>query len=117
MTRLGVLGGSASPIAEPLVANDWVFRHIAAATVLLEIAAPVALLRRFRTGWVAAAWVLHVGIAAAMFVVFPYPLTLIAFAPLYAIERIPTLLWSSRPKPVIVEATTNEPEGFDGEES
>ena len=50
-------------------------------TVVVELAAPVALLGgRIRDVWVIAAWMLHAGIAALMLVVFPYPLFLVAFA-------------------------------------
>ena len=38
--------------------------------------------------WVALAWCMHAAIAATMFVVFPYPLALIAFAPLFRLERL-----------------------------
>jgi hypothetical protein len=36
---------------------------------------------------------LHLGIAATMLIVFPYPLFLVAFAPFYRVER----LWIDRP--------------------
>ena len=58
------------------------------ATVALELGAPLALWPRLRTAWVVGAWGLHAAIAATMFVVFPYPLTLVAFAPVYRLERL-----------------------------
>ena len=86
--RLQLLGGDPSPLAGPLVEHGWLFRPAAAITVVLELAAPLALIgRRWRTGWVTGTWLLHAGIAATMFVVFPYPLSLIAFAPLFDLER------------------------------
>ena len=88
-TRLDVLGGTPSPLARPFVQHGWLSSPLAAATVLIELGAPVALLGgRWRTAWVAAAWLLHLGIALLMFVVFPYPLVLVAFAPLFALERL-----------------------------
>jgi hypothetical protein len=39
---------------------------------------------------------MHVGIAALMYVTFPYPLSLVAFAPLYRLERLPAALVSWR---------------------
>jgi hypothetical protein len=42
---------------------------------------------------VIAAWSMHVGILAFMLIGFPFPLLLVAFAPLYRIER----LWTDRP--------------------
>ena len=88
--RLQLLGGDPSPLARPLVAHAWLFRPAAVATVLLELLAPLALLgRRLRNGWVVGTWLLHAGIIATMFVVFPYPLSLVAFAPLFDLERAP----------------------------
>lgn len=87
--RLDLLGGTPSPLAGPLVERAWIFPPLAIVTVLLELGAPVALSgRRIRNAWVAGAWLLHAGIAAAMFVVFPYPLFLVAFAPLFDLERL-----------------------------
>ena len=88
--RLEVLGGRPSPLAEPLVDQAWLFPPLAVLTVVVELAAPVALLGgRIRDVWVIAAWMLHAGIAALMLVVFPYPLFLVAFAPFYRLERWP----------------------------
>ena len=57
--------------------------------MLVELAAPVALLGGWvRNAWVVAAWLLHAGVAALMFVVFPYPLFLVAFAPFFRLERL-----------------------------
>ncbi len=70
----------------------WPFA--AAATIVIELAAPVALLGgRIRTAWVLSAWLMHLGILAFMLIGFPFPLFLVAFAPLYRIER----LWNDRP--------------------
>ena len=88
--RLDLLGGTPSPLGRRLVAEAWVFPPLAVATVLVELAAPVALLGgRSRNAWVVAAWLLHAGVAALMFVVFPYPLFLVAFAPFFRLERLP----------------------------
>jgi hypothetical protein len=88
-TRLEVLGGSPSPLARPFVAQRWLSSPLAAAAMVIEIGAPVALLGgRWRNAWVAAAWAFHLGIALLMFVVFPYPLLLVAFAPLFALEGL-----------------------------
>lgn len=80
--RLRVLGASASPLASPLVDHTWLLTGAAVLTVAGELAAPVALLsRRFAIGWIVGMWAFHVVIAATMFVVFPYPLTGVAFLP------------------------------------
>jgi hypothetical protein len=92
--RLDLLGGTPSPFAGWGVRNDWVWSFAAAATIAIELAAPVALVGgRARTAWVIATWLMHVGILAFMLIGFPMPLSLVAFAPLYRIER----LWTDRP--------------------
>jgi hypothetical protein len=88
-TRLRVLGGTPSPLAEPMMRVGWLFTPLAVATLLIELGAPLALVvSRLRVPWVALAWCMHVAIAGTMFVVFPYPLALIAFAPLFRLERL-----------------------------
>ena len=95
--RAELLGGPSSPLGSWLVQFGWLFPPMAMASLLLELGAPVALLGgRVRTAWVAAAWLMHVGIAALMYVTFPYPLSLVAFAPLYRLERLPAALVSWR---------------------
>jgi hypothetical protein len=87
--RLDLLGGAPSWLGRRLVPHAWLFPPLATATVVVELAAPVALLGgRLRTAWVAAAWALHAGVAALMYVVFPYPLFLVAFAPFFRLERL-----------------------------
>ena len=87
-TRLDVLGGTPSPLAGPAVSLSWVLSAMAAASVVIELGAPVALLGgRWRNAWVTGAWVMHAAIATLMFVVFPYPLFLVAFAPFFELER------------------------------
>jgi hypothetical protein len=87
--RLGLLGGHYSPLAEVVVQNSWLLTPAATLVVVWELGAPVALLGgRVAAGWVAGIWLMHVAIAATMFVVFPYPISLIAFAPFFRIERL-----------------------------
>jgi len=91
--RLELLGADPSPLAGWAVRNDVVWPFAAAAAVVVELAAPIALLGgRFRTMWVAAAWLMHLGIFAFMLVGFPYPLSLVAFAPFFRLER----MWTRR---------------------
>lgn len=88
-TRLDLLGGSPSPLADPVVRQAWLFPPLAAATVAIELAAPFALIRgRGRGVWALAAWSMHAGILALMLIVFPYPLFGLAFAPLFRLERL-----------------------------
>lgn len=86
--RTVVLGAPDAPVADAFLAHPALFRPMGALTVAIELGAPVALVSgRWATRWVAAAWVFHLGILALMAIGFPYPLTLVAFAPLLACER------------------------------
>jgi len=88
-TRLELLGGWASPAARVAVDAAWILPPIAALSVLVELAAPMALLGgRWRNIWVVTAWLMHAGIYVLMLVGFPSPLFLIAFAPFFPLERI-----------------------------
>ena len=92
--RSDLLGGTPSPLAEWGVRLDRMWPLAAAGTIVVELGAPVALLGgRLRTTWVIATWLMHLGILAFMLIAFPFPLFLVAFAPLYRIER----LWTDRP--------------------
>ena len=92
--RLDLLGGTPSPLAGWAVRLDGIWQFVAAATIGIELAAPVALLGgRIRTAWVLAAWLMHLGVLAFMLIGFPLPLFFVAFAPLYRVER----LWADRP--------------------
>lgn len=85
--RKAVLGDSYSPIGKAAVAHGWLFPPMALTTYVVELGAPLALLGgRVRTAWVASAWVFHLGVLALMAILFPYPLTGLAFAPFFALE-------------------------------
>jgi HTTM domain len=87
--RKAVLGDAYSPIGTRLVAHGWIFVPLAVVTVVVELGAAVALLGgRWRTTWVVAAWLFHVGVLALMAVVFAYPLSGVAFAPFFPLERL-----------------------------
>lgn len=85
--RLRLLGGNPSPLAGLLVEHAWIFSPLAVLTIVVELGAPIALLT-WRAGWiwVCVTWTMHVAILATMYVVFPYPLSLVAFAPLFELE-------------------------------
>lgn len=86
--RLDVLGGDPAPLARPAVSlAPWLLSSAAIVTVLIELAAPLALLGgRVRTVWCIAAWGMHAGIVATMMIGFPVPLFGVAFAPFFRIE-------------------------------
>jgi hypothetical protein len=88
-TRAELLRAPASPLGRWLVSYRWVFPPMAVASLLLELLAPIALGRgRGRDVWVVSIWLMHVSIAALMYVTFPYPLSLIAFAPFFELEHL-----------------------------
>jgi hypothetical protein len=87
--RKAVLGDVHSPLGAAAVRHAWMFPPMAVATLVVELAAPLALLGgRLRTAWVAGAWVFHVGVLALMAILFPYQLVAVAFAPLFPLERV-----------------------------
>jgi hypothetical protein len=43
---------------------------------------------RWRTEWVVAAWTSHLGVLALMAILFAYPLSGVAFAPFFRLERL-----------------------------
>ena len=87
--RKAVLGDSYSPIGVHLVRHAWLFPPLATLTVIVKLGAGVALFGgRWRTAWVVAAWLFHVGVLALMAIVFPYQLTGVAFAAFFRLERL-----------------------------
>lgn len=86
--RLELLGAHGSPLAGPAVRHAWLFTPMAAATLVIELSAPLVLWwRRARWVWCLAAWAMHVGIFALMLIGFPTPLFGVAFAPFFATEQ------------------------------
>ena len=86
------LGSYSSPIAGWLSAHSSLLAVLAIFTLVIELGAPLALVsRRTRVAWALGAFGFHAGILATMAIAFFYPLTLVAFAPLFEIERIPPL--------------------------
>ncbi len=104
--RKVLLGSSPSPLATPLLEHPALFEVMAIATLVVELGAPLALLhRRIAAGWAVAAWGFHVGVAALMYIIFPYPLVGIAYAPLFACER--PMRWVIQKLPRTPSAGTN----------
>lgn len=86
--RKKVLGAPYSPLASTFAGHPGWFRPMGPVTLAVELGAPIALFgRRWATGWTTAAWCLHIGILALMAIGFPYPLSLISFAPFFRCER------------------------------
>jgi hypothetical protein len=84
-----VLGATYSPLAARLVRHAWLFPPMALGTMIVELGAPLALLRgKVRTFMVGAMWFFHVAILGVMAIVFIYPLTFVAYASLLRPERL-----------------------------
>jgi hypothetical protein len=101
--RKKVLGDDYSPLAAAFAAHPWIFRPMGLLTLVVELGAPVALIgRRWAAAWSVAAWTFHLGIFALMWISFVYPLSLVAFAPFFRIERPVERLLARRAVPTLV---------------
>lgn len=86
--RKAELGVGHSPVAAALLRHPQLFPPLAGGALLVELAAPLALLGpRMGRVWAAAAWLLHLGIAAVMWITFAYPLLGIAYLSFFRCER------------------------------
>lgn len=82
------LGAMHSPLGGALSRWPALFAPLAWLSMVFELGAPLSLLgRRLAWGWTIGMWSFHLGVAAMMAIVFPYPLVGIAFAPLFAVEQ------------------------------
>lgn len=97
--RKELLGDTVSPVAGWLLRRDWLLAPAAVASMVVELAAPLALVhRRLARWWCALAWTFHVAIVVFMVILFPYHLTGIALAPLLPVERLGATVarWTGR---------------------
>jgi Vitamin K-dependent gamma-carboxylase len=91
------LGGFVSPLGPTLLRWPWLFAGASVFTLVIEIGALLAMLGgRLRTVWVIGAYAMHVGIALAMGIAFPYPLWGIAFVSFFELEHAHAWLRSKR---------------------
>lgn len=92
--RKELLGSAHSRVGGWLVRFAWVFPPIAIATTFVEVGAFVALFSSQKWRWVFAvsAWAFHVGVVLTMAISFPYPLSFVAYAPFFAVEK----MWSTK---------------------
>jgi hypothetical protein len=82
------LGAFVSPLGPTLLRWPWLFAVASVFTLIIELGAVVAMLGgRLRTAWVVGAYAMHVGIAVAMSIAFPYPLWGVAFASFFELEH------------------------------
>jgi hypothetical protein len=95
-----LLGSSHSPLAELFLDHTWLFRALAVLTVVVELGAPLALLhRRLALVWVVVVIGFHFGVLGLMAILFPFPMSGIAFAPFFRAERPVAWLRSRRGRP------------------
>ncbi|MEZ5244211.1 MAG: hypothetical protein R2707_03875 [Acidimicrobiales bacterium] len=109
--RKEVLGDTASPFAGWILRQGWLLAPAAVMTMLVELGAPLALMRgRVALVWSGAAWAFHVAILVFMAILFPYHLLGIALAPLLPVERLGATVsaWTGRFRRV---STTSIPTG------
>jgi hypothetical protein len=104
-----LLGDTYSPLAGPAMRLGVAFTFLAAGSLALEVLAPLALFsKRFARLWVPAIVGFHIGIVALMAIVFPYPISGVAFASFYRaeklLERIAKSRWVAKRFPGVIEA-------------
>ncbi|MCY3850756.1 MAG: HTTM domain-containing protein [Acidimicrobiaceae bacterium] len=97
--RKELLGDPKAPFGALMLRNSWTLAPAAIAAIVVELAAPLALVgRRIAWIWAGMAMVFHFAILAVMAIVFPYHLLGIALSPLLPIERLGTAVagWHCR---------------------
>jgi len=88
--RKELMGDGAAPVAYALYDKVWLWRAMAAGTMVVELGAPVFLAdRRLARLWAAAAFTMHWAVLAIMKIKFRYQLSGAAFASFAALQRGP----------------------------
>lgn len=87
--RKELLGSPHSPFGGWLVRFEWLFPPAAVITTIVELGSVVALAasRTWRWIWALTAWGFHVMVLATMAISFPYPLSFVAYACLFDVDR------------------------------
>ena len=109
--RKAAVGSATSPVAGPLLDLRWAFTPMALTSLFVELGAPLALLSgRAARLWAGTAWLFHVGIVVVMVILFAYPVSGVALAPVLLVhgEGVPLprarrlvadrLRWTSSPR-------------------
>ncbi len=87
--RKAELGSDYATLGAVMVQHAALFPPLAWATLALELGAPLAFAHRYlRWAWIGTAWSFHFGVQWIMWIGFPYPLSLIAYASMLPVERI-----------------------------
>lgn len=83
------LGSFHSPLGAWLLPYEGLWAVLGAATLALELGAPLAMLGpRWGRVWVAATWCFHLGVLLTMMIFFGFQLLGVAFAPFFHLERL-----------------------------
>jgi hypothetical protein len=87
--RKHLLGDFYSPVGGWLTKHGWLFPPMATLSMVVELFAPIAVFsRRFRSVWIATAWLFHVSVLVLMAILFPYQLLGVAFVPFLAMDDL-----------------------------
>lgn len=87
--RKAALGDTYSPLGVFVVRHAWLLKPLAAASVAIELGAPLALVGpRAAKVWAVCAWGFHAGVFALMAIFFPYPMLGLAMLSLLPAERV-----------------------------
>jgi hypothetical protein len=111
------LGSLHSPLGVALLEWEWVFPVLAWLTFLVECAAPLALCSaRVAWWWVLGTWSFHVGVLGCMAILFPYPVSGVAFLSFFAVERLAARagfrrIFAGAPSPMAVQSPGGEQSG------
>lgn len=82
------LGAGFSWLGTTLAGHGWLFPPLAVGSLLIELGAPLALLHpRLGRLWSVGAWSFHAGVVVLMAIVFHYPLSGVAYAPFFPVEK------------------------------
>lgn len=83
------LGSLHSPVAALALPYAGAFQFLAGLSLVLELGAPLVMLQaKLAKVWAFAMWGFHIGVLSLMAILFPYPVTFIAFAPFFRTERL-----------------------------
>lgn len=88
------LGHIHSPLGVWLLPHAWLFTPMSLFSILVELLAPLALLGgAFAWAWTVSACLFHWGVLLLMAIAFPYPMSFVAFAPFFQMEKILDSRW------------------------
>lgn len=85
--RKAVVGSPVSPVAGLVLDARWLLTPMALVSLVVELGAPFALVSRGSARvWAVAAWLFHAGVLVVMVILFAYPLSVVALAPVLLVH-------------------------------